>query len=93
MPIRDWTGAPSSTRPRWSPFAARVVDYSEIGINVGPEGSEDLGLREGEPRAPIHLAFHPIAVATVDAFHAAALDAGGTDNGAARPAARFRERC
>ena len=36
-----------------APFAARVVDYGEIGVGIGPEGSEDLGLREGSPRAPM----------------------------------------
>ncbi len=35
----------------------------------------------GEPSAPVHVAFRAPDRATVDAFHAAALEAGGTDNG------------
>ena len=75
-----------------APFAARVVDYGEIGIGIGPEGSEDLGLREGEPHAPMHIAFFAADPATVDAFHAAALEAGGTDNGAPGRRPQYHER-
>ena len=38
-------------------------------------------------QTPLHVAFAADSRATVDAFHAAALDAGGTDNGA--PGVRF----
>ena len=75
-----------------APFAARVEDYGEIGIAIGPEGSEDLGLRVGEPQAPMHIAFLAMDVATVDAFHAAALEAGGTDNGAPGRRPQYHER-
>ena len=36
-------------------------------------------------RSPIHLAFKAASRAAVDAFHRAALAAGGTDNGAPGP--------
>ena len=40
-------------------------------------------LEEGRPRVTeVHVAFDTPDRATVDAFHAAALEAGGTDNGA-----------
>ena len=51
----------------------------------GPPGAEDLLLREGEPAAPMHLAFLAASVEEVHAFHAAGLAAGGTDNGAPGP--------
>ena len=51
-------------------------------LMIGPPGSEDLGISPGEPSAPVHVAFAAPDRATVDAFHAAALAAGGTDNGA-----------
>ena len=41
-----------------------------------------LWLHEGEPGRTVHIAFHAAERAGVDAFHAAALAAGGTDNGA-----------
>lgn len=43
----------------------------------------DFWIRQGEPtRPPMHIAFRVRSRAEVDAFHAAALAAGGTDNGA-----------
>ncbi|HKI98865.1 MAG TPA: VOC family protein [bacterium] len=51
------------------------------GLGVG--GKPDLWLRPSEgPLAPTHLAFACERRSTVDAFHAAALAAGGKDNGA-----------
>ena len=38
--------------------------------------------RADEPSGPLHLAFRAPSRAAVDAFHAAALAAGGRDNGA-----------
>jgi catechol 2,3-dioxygenase-like lactoylglutathione lyase family enzyme len=90
--VRDLATSRAFYEAALAPFAARVVDYGEIGIGVGPEGSEDLGLREGEPRAPMHIAFLAMDVATVDAFHAAALEAGGTDNGPPGRRPQYHER-
>jgi catechol 2,3-dioxygenase-like lactoylglutathione lyase family enzyme len=45
-------------------------------------GMPDLWLAPGERSGPVHVAFRVEDTATVDAFHRAALDAGGTDNGA-----------
>lgn len=39
-------------------------------------------LHQGESSAPAHVAFHAQDRARVDAFHAAAVAAGGRDNGA-----------
>ena len=75
-----------------APFGSRTVDYGEIGLGIGPEGSEDLGLRVGSPRAPMHVAFLAMDVGTVDAFHAAALEAGGIDNGAPGRRPDYHER-
>jgi catechol 2,3-dioxygenase-like lactoylglutathione lyase family enzyme len=54
----------------------------EGAVGFGPSGSVDFFVKEGEPVAPVHLAFAAPDRATVDAFHAAALAAGGRDNGA-----------
>jgi catechol 2,3-dioxygenase-like lactoylglutathione lyase family enzyme len=90
--VRDLAASQAFYEAALAPFGAQVVDYGEIGIGVGPEGSEDLGLREGEPRAPMHIAFLAADPATVDAFHAAALGAGGTDNGAPGRRPQYHER-
>ena len=80
--VRDLEASEAFYEAALAPFGVRVFPYGEKGLSIGPEGSEDLGLNEGEPRAPIHIAFLAQDPATVDAFHAAALEAGGTDNGA-----------
>jgi predicted lactoylglutathione lyase len=54
----------------------------EGAIGWGPPGRVDFFIRPGGPSAPLHLPFAAADRATVDAFHAAALAAGGTDNGA-----------
>ena len=90
--VRDLAASRAFYEAALAPFGVRVVDYGEIGIGIGPEGSEDLGLGAGEPRAPIHIAFLAHDPATVDAFHAAALEAGGTDNGAPGRRPEYHER-
>jgi len=47
----------------------------------GPTGKPTLWIRAGSPTAPVHVALTSPDRATVDAFHEAALAAGGTDNG------------
>src|SRR6266576_520041 len=52
---------------------------------MGDGGDEDepFAVRlEGEPTLPSHIAFTATSTSQVDAFHAAALAAGGRDNGA-----------
>lgn len=68
---------------------ARVVELpasaGEAGGSTGfcHEDGSDLWIRQGTPvTSPLHLAFRAPSRAAVDAFHAAALAAGGTDNGA-----------
>jgi catechol 2,3-dioxygenase-like lactoylglutathione lyase family enzyme len=41
-----------------------------------------IAARAPAPQTPVHVAFDTGDRETVDAFHAAALEAGGTDNGA-----------
>ena len=90
--VRDLGASRAFYEAALAPFGARTVDYGEIGLGIGPEGSEDLGLRAGEPQAPVHIAFAAADPATVDAFHAAALKAGGTDNGAPGRRPQYHER-
>ena len=58
-----------------------TMDFVE-GAGYGAEGKPDFFLAQrGEPSAPVHVAFRSPDRKSVDEFHAAALAAGGTDNG------------
>jgi len=90
--VRDLEASKAFYAAALAPFGVHMFPYGEKGLSIGPEGSEDLGLTEGEPSAPIHIAFLAHDPATVDAFHAAALEAGGTDNGAPGRRPHYHER-
>ena len=71
-------------------YAASKAFYLQalepLGVTVGGEGVpsygiEICGFETGERTAPLHIAFVAQTRAQVDAFHRAALAAGGTDNG------------
>ena len=47
----------------------------------GYKGRDDFWIHEGRPVGRSHIAFEAQSQGQVDAFHAAALDAGGRDNG------------
>jgi len=48
-------------------------------------GRHDFWVTQGKVGTPAHLAFHARSQKAVDAFYAAALKAGGKDNGAPGP--------
>jgi catechol 2,3-dioxygenase-like lactoylglutathione lyase family enzyme len=65
------------------PLGYKVLAEYEGGAGLGAGESPDLWIGEGEPATPgIHMAFVSKKRAHVQAFHAAALKAGGKDNGA-----------
>jgi catechol 2,3-dioxygenase-like lactoylglutathione lyase family enzyme len=60
-----------------------LMEFEEgkvVGMGIGRK--PDFWFASGEPSGPVHIAFSAPDRATVDAFHAAALAAGGEDNGA-----------
>lgn len=57
------------------------VEGIAAGFGTG-EGIPDFWISSREERGATHVAFSAPDRATVDAFHAAALDAGASDNGA-----------
>jgi catechol 2,3-dioxygenase-like lactoylglutathione lyase family enzyme len=59
---------------------AVVVDFGNV-LGLGLEQMPQFWLHEGETGAPVHVAFHAADRSRVDAFHQAAIAAGGTDNG------------
>jgi catechol 2,3-dioxygenase-like lactoylglutathione lyase family enzyme len=59
-----------------------AVEYEGDGMaGFGPKGAPALWLAQGEPNGPVHVAFVAKERDAVKAFHAAALPAGGKDNG------------
>ncbi|HWH13894.1 MAG TPA: VOC family protein [Miltoncostaeaceae bacterium] len=70
------------------PWGAREV-RAGAAYGYGPPGAEDVWIAVGTPGAPLHLALSAPDRATVDAFHRAAVAAGGRDNGAPGPRPRY----
>lgn len=61
---------------------AEWPDHGVVGFGPDPDGRGALWLHQREPYTTgAHIAFTCTDRATVDAFHATALAAGGTDNG------------
>jgi catechol 2,3-dioxygenase-like lactoylglutathione lyase family enzyme len=67
-----------------APLGYEVLMEFEEGevVGMGVAGKPDFWFSSGDASAPIHVAFSAPDRAAVDAFHAAALAAGGKDNGA-----------
>lgn len=61
-----------------------LMEFSEAAAGFGKDDKPSFFLeKHGEPvQGRLHIAFAAESRADVDAFHAAALEAGGTDNGA-----------
>jgi catechol 2,3-dioxygenase-like lactoylglutathione lyase family enzyme len=65
------------------PLGVIVAMEGPYGVGLGQNGKPSLWLHETPDKpTPLHLAFAAASRAQVDAFHAAALAAGGKDNGA-----------
>ena len=79
--VRDAAASERFYEAALAPFGIEKA-LEEGAVGFGPPGSVDFFVVEGEPAAPMHVAFSAPDRATVDAFHAAALAAGGRDNGA-----------
>ena len=88
--VRDHATSTAFYRAALAPVGySKVVDvpggFDGAGATTGfcHEDGSDVWIRAGAPpTAPLHLAFRASSRADVDAFHAAALAAGGRDNGA-----------
>jgi catechol 2,3-dioxygenase-like lactoylglutathione lyase family enzyme len=65
---------------------ARIMTFDEGGVRVagyGEDGHPYFWIQDAEAtEGPLHVAFTAPDRATVDAFHKAAMAAGGEDNGA-----------
>ena len=85
LPVRDLARSRAFYERALQAFGVRVVESS-----LGPGfalGDQDFWIREQEMAAgSVHIAFAAPDRETVDAFHTAAVEAGGVDNG--RPGLR-----
>jgi catechol 2,3-dioxygenase-like lactoylglutathione lyase family enzyme len=74
-------------------MVAQHVDESGQSAGFGPPGAPRLWISVGTPsRGPVHLAFEARDPEAVRSFHAAALAAGGRDNGAPGPRPEYSEK-
>ena len=59
-----------------------LTDTDNRSAGFGLKGRDDFWIHEGRPAGRMHVAFEADSRDEVDAFHAAAIDAGARDNGA-----------
>jgi catechol 2,3-dioxygenase-like lactoylglutathione lyase family enzyme len=57
------------------------IDADNRAAGYGRGGRDDFWIHEGRPLGRMHVAFEAASQEQVDAFHAAALEAGARDNG------------
>jgi catechol 2,3-dioxygenase-like lactoylglutathione lyase family enzyme len=82
LAVADLAGARAFYTAALEPLGFGVVMEFPGVVALGLPNHPELWLRQGAPSAPVHLALHAADRERVDRFHAAALAAGGTDNGA-----------
>lgn len=81
--VTDYAASKAFFLAALKPLGVAVVMEGEYGAGLGQNGKPSLWLYEsaGQP-APLHIAFVAADRGQVDAFHRAAIAAGGKDNGA-----------
>ena len=84
--VRDVDASRAFYEQALAPLGITVLMDFEGSVGLGRDGMPAFWISDREPSGPLHLAFSAPDRATVDAFHEAALAAGGTDNG--RPGLR-----
>jgi catechol 2,3-dioxygenase-like lactoylglutathione lyase family enzyme len=96
--VRDWAKSCAFYDAAFAPLGyamlAEVPEQYTGGVKVGGYGKAkpDFWLTEsGEPGAGRHYAFVAGSKAEVDAFYAAAMANGGTDNGGPGPRPHYHE--
>jgi catechol 2,3-dioxygenase-like lactoylglutathione lyase family enzyme len=83
LDVRDYRRSKDFYLAALAPLGCELLLEFEGRIGgFGRDGKPFFWLREGEPVAGVHVAFAAPDTTTVDAFYAAAIGAGGEDNGA-----------
>ena|SRR5436309_1653774 len=82
LPVSDIEGSRRFYERALEPLGFTVImETPEPSVGFGRPGRPQFWIRRGEPSSAVHVAFHAADRDRVDRFHAAALEAGGTDNG------------
>jgi catechol 2,3-dioxygenase-like lactoylglutathione lyase family enzyme len=81
--VRDWAASRAFYVQALEPLGYGVVkEWDDAATGLGPGGRPVSFIERRDPVSRgVHVAFTTDARETVDAFHAAALAAGGIDNG------------
>ncbi len=83
--VRDLKASADFYRAALTPLGYDVLRDFDFGVGLGRDGKPDLWLYPGEAGGvQTHVALATDSRAVVDAFHAAALRAGGQDTGKPR---------
>jgi len=81
--VTDYAASKAFFLQALGPLGVGIVMEGEHGLGLGPKGKPALWLFQSSDRpVPMHLAFTAQNREQVDAFHKAAMAAGGKDNGA-----------
>ena len=81
--VRDYAVSKAFYLKALEPLGLEVLQEGALGIEMSTDGKTSLCLfQTGEKPAHLHLAFRVEDRKLVEAFHGAALAAGGKDNGA-----------
>jgi len=82
LTVRDIARSKAFYMRALAPLGCAVQMEFEQFCGIGPKGKPAFWLKPGEvPTTPMHLAFRAGDRPSVDAFYAAAIAAGATDNG------------
>jgi catechol 2,3-dioxygenase-like lactoylglutathione lyase family enzyme len=81
--VSDYAASKAFFLKALEPLGVAVVLEGPLGVELSADGKSSLCIRRtAEKAAHLHLAFRTENRQQVDAFHRAALEAGGKDNGA-----------
>jgi catechol 2,3-dioxygenase-like lactoylglutathione lyase family enzyme len=82
LPVADLEASRRFYSAALGAFGWEIVFDGPRSLGFGPSGKEPFAVEQTDaPAVGTHIAFDAPDEATVDAFHAAALAAGGRDNG------------
>ncbi|HEY1992018.1 MAG TPA: VOC family protein [Gammaproteobacteria bacterium] len=86
LSVTDPDQAKSFYAKALAPLGYKLVSEYPGGFGIGQDGGSTLWAAQGPAQTPIaHLAFRAADRKAVDAFHKAAMAAGGKDNGKPGP--------
>ena len=93
VPVSDYARSKAFYEAALKPLGYSLAMEFEgtVGGFADPEGKPEVWIRQRDRTAPVHLALRSPDRATVDAFHQAAVAAGGRDNGAPGVRAHYHE--